>query len=171
MKTIELDEDLYNFIASQTKNIGESASDILRRMLNFEKKKSQHLIKQGHQYLSTEDNKLYLSEKSLLAEGQYSKYDRDQVLLDALEKKKIFLSGKVTERFMLVLSAIFIVDSDRFSKIEIKGRSRVYLSESKDLLLNSGKNTRPRENTSLYILGHNKYEFDKKKTDNSRDYV
>jgi len=33
MKTIEIDDDLYQFIASQTQQIGESASDILRRLL------------------------------------------------------------------------------------------------------------------------------------------
>ncbi len=33
MKTIELDDDLYFYIASQTRHIGESASDILRRLL------------------------------------------------------------------------------------------------------------------------------------------
>ena len=33
MKTIEVDEDLYRFIASRTQHIGESASDILRRLL------------------------------------------------------------------------------------------------------------------------------------------
>lgn len=36
MKTIEVDEDLYRYIASQTKHIGESASDILRRLLNLD---------------------------------------------------------------------------------------------------------------------------------------
>lgn len=35
MKIIEVDEELYQYIASQTKSIGESASDILRRLLNF----------------------------------------------------------------------------------------------------------------------------------------
>ena len=33
MKTIEVDEELYRYIASQTQHIGESASDILRRLL------------------------------------------------------------------------------------------------------------------------------------------
>lgn len=36
MKTIEVDEDLYRYIASQTLHIGESASDILRRLLNVD---------------------------------------------------------------------------------------------------------------------------------------
>ena len=33
MKTIEVDDELYRYIASQTQHIGESASDILRRLL------------------------------------------------------------------------------------------------------------------------------------------
>ena len=33
MKTIEIDEELYHYIASQTQQIGESASEILRRLL------------------------------------------------------------------------------------------------------------------------------------------
>ena len=33
MKIIEIDDELYTFIASQTKHIGENASDILRRLL------------------------------------------------------------------------------------------------------------------------------------------
>ena len=36
MKTIEVDEDLYRFIAGQTERIGESASDILRRLLQVD---------------------------------------------------------------------------------------------------------------------------------------
>jgi len=36
MKTIEVDEDLYRYIAGQTQHIGESASDILRRLLNVD---------------------------------------------------------------------------------------------------------------------------------------
>lgn len=35
MKIIEVDEELYRYIASHTQHIGESASDILRRMLDF----------------------------------------------------------------------------------------------------------------------------------------
>ncbi|HKM98168.1 MAG TPA: replication initiation regulator SeqA, partial [Buttiauxella sp.] len=35
MKTIEVDDELYRYIASHTQHIGESASDILRRMLKF----------------------------------------------------------------------------------------------------------------------------------------
>ena len=33
MKTIEVDDQIYHYIASRTLHIGESASDILRRLL------------------------------------------------------------------------------------------------------------------------------------------
>lgn len=36
MKRIDIDDDLYAYIASHTREIGESASDILRRLLDVE---------------------------------------------------------------------------------------------------------------------------------------
>ena len=41
MKTIEVDEDLYRYIAGQTQHIGESASDILRRLLDVNAQEQQ----------------------------------------------------------------------------------------------------------------------------------
>ena len=35
MKNIEIDDELYHYIASRTQSIGESASDILRRLLRL----------------------------------------------------------------------------------------------------------------------------------------
>ncbi len=46
MKTIEVDDELYRYIASQTRHIGESASDILRRMLKFSAGFTAHLLRQ-----------------------------------------------------------------------------------------------------------------------------
>ena len=45
MKSIEIDDDLYAFIASQTKHIGESASQILRRLLLPEDGEVLHAVK------------------------------------------------------------------------------------------------------------------------------
>ncbi len=45
MKSIEIDDDLYAFIASQTKHIGESASQILRRLLLPEDGAALHSVK------------------------------------------------------------------------------------------------------------------------------
>ena len=38
MKNIEIEDDLYAYIASQTQHIGETASDILRRLVMPEKR-------------------------------------------------------------------------------------------------------------------------------------
>ena len=38
MKKIEIDDELYRYIASETRHIGESASDILRRLLKLDAK-------------------------------------------------------------------------------------------------------------------------------------
>ena len=47
MKSIEIDYDLYAFIASQTKHIGESASQILRRLLLPEDGAVSHGVQSG----------------------------------------------------------------------------------------------------------------------------
>ena len=47
MKSIEIDDDLYAFIASQTKHIGESASQILRRLLLPEDGAVSHGVQHG----------------------------------------------------------------------------------------------------------------------------
>ena len=39
MKTIEIDEEIYSYLVSKTQEIGESASDILRRLLGLRKSK------------------------------------------------------------------------------------------------------------------------------------
>lgn len=41
MKLIEVDEELYRYIASHTQYIGESASEILRRMFSLTQKNRQ----------------------------------------------------------------------------------------------------------------------------------
>ena len=44
MKTIEVDEELYRYIASQTHHIGESASDILRRLLLMTEEQQREVV-------------------------------------------------------------------------------------------------------------------------------
>ena len=47
MKTIEIDETLYQYIASNTQYIGESASSILRRLLSLEEDVEQKVEQPG----------------------------------------------------------------------------------------------------------------------------
>lgn len=54
MKIIEVDEELYQYIAGKTQSIGESASDILRRLLNL----PHHAISQNDVFDSEESSQI-----------------------------------------------------------------------------------------------------------------
>ncbi|KAA1179745.1 replication initiation negative regulator SeqA [Photorhabdus heterorhabditis] len=131
MKTIEVDEDLYRYIASHTQHIGESASDILRRMLNFNAEQPV----QSAQSASA-------VEKAPVARPRDSvRVIRELLLSDDYAEKK-----KSVDRFMLILSTLYSLNSESFSQTtdEMHGRTRVYFAGDQQTLLASGKQTKPR---------------------------
>ncbi|EYU13518.1 replication initiation regulator SeqA [Photorhabdus luminescens] len=131
MKTIEVDEDLYRYIASHTQHIGESASDILRRMLKFNAEQPV----QNAQPISA-------VEKAPVARQRDSvRVMRELLLSDDYSDKK-----KSVERFMLILSTLYSLNSESFSQTTdaMHGRTRVYFAGDQQTLLASGKQTKPR---------------------------
>ncbi|MER2474389.1 replication initiation negative regulator SeqA [Photorhabdus laumondii] len=131
MKTIEVDEDLYRYIASHTQHIGESASDILRRMLKFNAEQPV----QNAQPISA-------VEKAAVARQRDSvRVMRELLLSDDYSDKK-----KSVERFMLILSTLYSLNSESFSQTTdaMHGRTRVYFAGDQQTLLASGKQTKPR---------------------------
>ncbi|MBS9424883.1 replication initiation negative regulator SeqA [Photorhabdus caribbeanensis] len=131
MKTIEVDEDLYRYIASHTQHIGESASDILRRMLKFN-------AEQPVQSAQPID----AVEKAPVARQRDSvRVIRELLLSDDYSDKK-----KSVERFMLLLSTLYSLNSESFSQTTdaMHGRTRVYFAGDEQTLLASGKQTKPR---------------------------
>ena len=141
MKTIDVDEELYSYIASHTQHIGESASEILRRMLNL-----------GPQAPGTScapvatdsaDNKTPpVTPRPVKATSQDPvRVMRELLLSDSYAEKK-----KTIDRFMLVLSALYNIDPQGFSKStdELHGRTRVYFAGDEHTLLASGKTSKPR---------------------------
>ncbi|TNI56997.1 replication initiation regulator SeqA [Aeromonas veronii] len=126
MKTIELDDDLYFYIASQTRHIGESASDILRRLL--EQPANQHV---------PVAEPVAVAQPSTVATQQGL-----QALLDSGELQK---EEKSINRFMLVLSTLYRDNPEGFTQAtEIKGRKRVYFSQDPEALRASGSTTKPK---------------------------
>ncbi|MGN4990344.1 replication initiation negative regulator SeqA [Aeromonas sp. 97A] len=126
MKTIELDDDLYFYIASQTRHIGESASDILRRLLE----------QPAHQRVSVAEPAA-VAQPSAIATRQGL-----QALLDSGELQK---EEKSINRFMLVLSTLYRDNPEGFTQAtEIKGRKRVYFSQDPEALRASGSTTKPK---------------------------
>ncbi|QGW96231.1 replication initiation negative regulator SeqA [Aeromonas veronii] len=126
MKTIELDDDLYFYIASQTRHIGESASDILRRLLE----------QPANQRVPVAEP-VAVAQPSAVATQQGL-----QALLDSGELQK---EEKSINRFMLVLSTLYRDNPEGFTQAtEIKGRKRVYFSQDPEALRASGSTTKPK---------------------------
>lgn len=126
MKTIELDDDLYFYIASQTRHIGESASDILRRLLEQPARQASPVAAEVTAPSPTMADAMGL--ETLLDSGELQK-----------EEKSI-------NRFMQVLSTLYRDDPVGFTQAtEIKGRKRVYFSRDPDALRASGSTTKPKQ--------------------------
>lgn len=122
MKSIEIDEDLYYYIASQTQHIGESASEILRRLLQVDEQ-------------SVNDS----NKKTPTVCGQ-----REQ--LEKLVASQEFVNqSSSVGRFMLLLSYLYQNNPKGFSQAsQIKGSKRVYFATSEAALLSNGKTTKPK---------------------------
>lgn len=128
MKTIELDDDLYFYIASQTRHIGESASDILRRLLEQPA--------QGAASAAVAEPAVAAPSRAVAAPQGL------QALLDSGELQK---EEKSINRFMQVLSTLYRDDPVGFTQAtEIKGRKRVYFSRDPEALRASGSTTKPK---------------------------
>ncbi|MBL0572570.1 replication initiation negative regulator SeqA [Aeromonas hydrophila] len=126
MKTIELDDDLYFYIASQTRHIGESASDILRR-----------LLEQPANQAAPVTEPVTTAQPHTVADAMGL-----EALLDSGELQK---EEKSINRFMQVLSTLYRDDPVGFTQAtEIKGRKRVYFSRDPDALRASGSTTKPK---------------------------
>ncbi|MBZ6071262.1 replication initiation negative regulator SeqA [Aeromonas schubertii] len=125
MKTIELDDDLYLYIASQTRHIGESASDILRRLLA--------------QPVATGETEAAVTRKPAQASASASG------LLALLEGGELAQEERSIQRFMLILASLYGENPVAFTQAaEIKGRKRMYFSRDPEALRASGSTTKPK---------------------------
>ena len=141
MKSIKIEDDLYHFIASQTQDIGESASDILRRLVMPESllKATQHSPVDNHTSVYSTDN------------NDSGAQDVEQVcqvpaVFTELEGQQLQAIPKIVERWLLVLSVIYKHNTQKFAKVlGISGRNRTYFAIDKDTLLTTGSSTNPKK--------------------------
>ncbi|MHC5175668.1 replication initiation negative regulator SeqA [Serratia rhizosphaerae] len=134
MKTIEVDEELYRYIASHTQHIGESASDILRRMLKFsagQPVRSASAVTQGQE-----------PEKAAAPRPR----DRVRAMRELLLSDEYAEQNKAVNRFMLVLSTLYTLDAAGFAMATdaLHGRTRTYFAGDQQTLLANGTHTKPK---------------------------
>jgi len=137
MKTIEVDEDLYRYIAGQTERIGESASDILRRLLKVDR---QSVLEEVAEII--EPKGIVVSKDAGFTPA---KLDGVKEMRSLLISDEFASLKKAIDRFMLVLSTLHKIDPERFSEAtQVKGRKRVYFADNEATLLENGNTTKPK---------------------------
>jgi len=156
MKQIDIDDELYQYIASNTQSIGESASTILRRLLNLSGEKIQTANVELNQ-----NNQTAITTNTLLSAEQVAEPTKvkapDAVtpvkqksanVFNILNKEELAMQKGVVGRFLFILSAFYRTHKTDFSAVlEIKGRDRVYFATSKEDLVNSGSSMNPKNIT------------------------
>ena len=140
MKSIEIDEELYQYIASKTEFIGESASSILRRLLaldsNVATSPASPVVKDE---VATEP-------EFSSAPEQKSSIENHASVFDHINKEELAMQRGAVGRFLLILAALHRVHTNKFAAVcNIRGRDRLYFADSEKALAETGSSTKPRQ--------------------------
>lgn len=151
MKSIEIDDDLYTYIASQTKHIGEGASQILRRLLLGDENAAvpatapneEEAVASIEVSAAPAANQPIAAEPKAGAEAKIPAGDDVFAILDAMK------TGEQTSRvelFLSILAAMHKANPSTFNKVlRVRGRNRLYFGASKAQLLEAGSSTNPKQ--------------------------
>ena len=140
MKSIKIEDDLYHFIASQTQDIGESASDILRRLVMPES-----LLNRNQDIRVDEANPVYSIDNNTSDVQSAAQACQASVVFSELEGQQLQAIPKIVERWLLVLSIIHKHNSQQFAKVlGMSGRNRTYFATDKETLIETGSSTNPK---------------------------
>ncbi len=128
MKTIEIEDDLYDYIAAHTQQIGESATSILWRMLGRSKD------------AGTRKTRAVIHAHELAA---------------LLEERTFSSATPAVTRMLRILQDAHAQKGSDFAKVlSVQGRNRTYFAKSKEEILASGESTQPRQidGTGYWVL-------------------
>lgn len=165
MKTIEIDDDLYQYIAGQTLKIGESASDILRRLLPGAPVKAVAISAERKNIApETVTTKLESQETAEAPASQEAEVKSETKTAVAVKAGNIFdlvtpadlqAEHNIVGRFLYLLSVLARVHKKQFHKVlDIKGRNRLYFGNSAAELNETGTSTNPKQipNTEFWVI-------------------
>ncbi|MFO6296285.1 replication initiation negative regulator SeqA [Rahnella selenatireducens] len=141
MKTIEVDEELYRYIASHTQAIGESASDILRRMLKFTAGQTAPAAPVTPVVIAG----TVAQEKPVTAAAPTSR-EKVRAVRELLLSDEYAEQTKAVNRFMLILSTLYCLNPKEFGAAteSLTGRTRTYFAGDQQTLLQNGIHTKPK---------------------------
>ncbi|HEK2896970.1 TPA: replication initiation negative regulator SeqA [Proteus mirabilis] len=160
MKKIEIDDELYRYIASETRHIGESASDILRRLLKLDAKQPVQpvVVTESVQapVIKQEAEPIPITPAITPAKNPIREM-RELLLSDSYAEKT-----KSVDRFLQILSTLYSLDSATFTQSAetVHGRTRIYFAGDEQTLLDSGRHTKPRHisGTPFWVITNSNTE-------------
>jgi len=146
MKQLQIDDELYAYIASHTQHIGESASEILRRLLGLSGREASEAPPTQMPPRSETSNSTP-SEGSVMS-SEASVFDR-LTQADLTAQK-----GKVGQ-FLYILSMLHACHPEHFTQVlTIRGRDRLYFATNEAELTKSGNSTNPKQipGTGFWVI-------------------
>ena len=139
-KRIDIDDELYRFIASHTQHIGESASAILRRLLNLpaaDKATGQPVLAMPE------------AEASVVKPDQEGVGQQDltgRTVFDVMTRADLAGQRSIVARFLYILSMLYKCHAKNFDAVlQISGRDRQYFATSEAELEATGTSTNPKQ--------------------------
>ncbi|WP_446833307.1 replication initiation negative regulator SeqA [Testudinibacter sp. P27/CKL/0425] len=160
MKIIEVDEELYQYIAANTQSIGESASDILRRLLSFSPPKivakELNSVSEAGPKADADSQQPTASavnhEKAEPAPAP-KKQSQEAIqmvinrLNNVLQSDAFQQESKGVVRFLMILTALYRANPESFAQAteSLQGRTRVYFARDEATLLQAGNHTKPKQ--------------------------
>lgn len=152
MKFIEVEDDLYRYIASQTESIGESASAILRRLLGLPpvgEIPEQPSLSDDEAPAKVVASKVVASIKDELAEIKHEMVvEPDGSINDfgaLINHQQVKQQKASIGRFMTILTLLYRQQPKNFANVlSVSGRDRLYFAKDKKTLLDSGATSKPK---------------------------
>ena len=160
MKIIEVDEELYQYIAGNTQSIGESASDILRRLLNLSPRNAYFTLPESQSTtVTTSSNEpIQIAEQPPVFEEEINKpvikKPSDEVMQKTITRLQALLNSeefkqenKAVIRFLNILTILYRTNPEGFALAteSLQGRTRVYFARDEGTLLMAGNHTKPKQ--------------------------
>ncbi|MBE2895359.1 replication initiation negative regulator SeqA [Pasteurellaceae bacterium HPA106] len=162
MKIIEVDEEIYQYLVSNTQSIGESASDILRRLLNLSADHSPAVAAPepanveraptpvvsipmpAKPAVSNVQPEVTVSKKTQSQESIMHVVNRVRKVIDSEAFQQ---ESKGVVKFLMILTALYRANPETFAQAteSLAGRTRVYFARDEATLLQAGTHTKPKQ--------------------------
>ena len=159
MKNIEIDDELYLYIVSNTQSIGEDASSILRRLLKLDVPEHQEIavtsLDQNDKQalpVSNEPTIEHFDKTESRTKTKESVIDNNQeTVFNFINKEELAMQRGAVGRFLLILAALYRAHPKQFGivttiipKMSIRKIQRLYFAMSEEELTAHGSSTKPK---------------------------